>query len=84
VFAPRQLFLPIATIIFAANLIVADHVFGEGHLRRVLKSYVSYYNPVRTHLSLNKDAPEFRQAQPIGSIMALPALGGLHHHYIRV
>jgi transposase InsO family protein len=63
-----------------------DHVivFGEAHLRRVLKSYASYYNQIRTHLALDKDAPEFRQAQPAGDILALPLLGGLHHHYIRV
>src|SRR6266446_4467116 len=32
-----------------------DHVvvFGEAHLRRVLKTYASYYNKVRTHLSLD-------------------------------
>jgi len=38
-----------------------DHVivFGEAHLRRTLKTYASYYNEVRTHLSLNKDAPDF-------------------------
>jgi hypothetical protein len=36
-----------------------DHiiVLGEAHLRRVLKSYADYYNSVRTHRSLNKDAP---------------------------
>jgi transposase InsO family protein len=36
-----------------------DHiiVLGEMHLRRVLKSYADYYNCVRTHRSLNKDAP---------------------------
>jgi transposase InsO family protein len=36
-----------------------DHVlvFGEAHLCRVLKAYAAYYNEVRTHLSLNKDAP---------------------------
>jgi hypothetical protein len=39
---------------------------------------------VRTHLSLNKDAPEFRQAQPVGSIIALPELGGLHNHHVRI
>jgi transposase InsO family protein len=35
-----------------------DHiiVLGEMHLRRVLKSYADYYNWVRTHRSLNKDA----------------------------
>jgi transposase InsO family protein len=36
-----------------------DHivVFGEAHLRQVLKAYAAYYNNVRTHLSLGKDAP---------------------------
>jgi hypothetical protein len=31
-------------------------VFGERHLRYVLSSYKDYYNAMRTHLSLNKDA----------------------------
>jgi len=40
---------------------VLDHliVFGEEHLRRILKSYADYYNCVRTHRSLHKDAPVF-------------------------
>jgi hypothetical protein len=38
-------------------------VFGEAHLRRILKAYASYYNDVRTHLSLDKDAPEFRHSE---------------------
>jgi len=59
-------------------------VFGEAHLRRVLKNYAAYYNQLRTHLALDKDAPEFRQAQSVGTIVALPLLGGLHHHYVRV
>ncbi len=29
-------------------------VLGEAHLRRVMASYVEYYNSVRTHLSLEK------------------------------
>src|SRR4029077_5587884 len=47
-----------------------DHiiVLGEMHLRRILKSYADYYNCVRTHRSLNKDAPVTRQIQRIGSI----------------
>ena len=34
-----------------------DHliVFGEAHLRGVLKAYASCHNEVRTHLSLHKD-----------------------------
>src|SRR4030088_1370670 len=31
-------------------------VLDEEHLRRILKNYVDYYNGVRTHRSLNKDA----------------------------
>src|SRR6266404_5870455 len=48
-----------------------DHVvvFGERHLRHVLLSYLNYYNEVRTHLSLEKDAP---------------VSGGLHHQYVRI
>src|SRR6202790_4961034 len=62
-----------------------DHiiVLGEVHLRRVLKSYADYYNCVRTHRSLNKDAPVTRQIQRIGSIKSHAILGGLHHHYAR-
>ena len=62
-----------------------DHiiVLGEMHLRRVLKSYADYYNSVRTHRSLNKDAPVTRQIQRIGSIKSHAILGGLHHHYGR-
>jgi len=38
-----------------------DHIIvsGEAHLRRILISYAAYYNSVRTHRSLNKDAPIF-------------------------
>ena len=63
-----------------------DHliVFGKAHLRAVLETYASYYNDVRTHLSLDKDAPDFRPTQKIGRIAAIPILGGLHHQYVRV
>ena len=63
-----------------------DHVvvFGEQHLRSILKSYATYYNEVRTHLSLTKDAPIPRPSQRIGRVVSLPILGGLHHHYVRV
>ncbi len=63
-----------------------DHfiVLGEAHLRRVLRAYARYYNDIRTHWSLNKDAPVSRPVQPTGSIKSHPILGGLHHHYARV
>jgi transposase InsO family protein len=63
-----------------------DHVvvFGERHLRHMLVLYMEYYNNVRTHLSLSKDAPVPRAVQAVGSIGANPILGGLHHHYVRI
>ena len=63
-----------------------DHVIviGEAHLRRILRSYNHYYNNIRTHWSLTKDAPVYRPAQRNGSITSHTILGGLHHHYVRV
>src|SRR5271167_2726584 len=63
-----------------------DHVIalGEAHLRRVLKSYADYYNCVRTHRSLHKDAPVSRPVQRSGIISSHAILGGLHHQYVRI
>jgi transposase InsO family protein len=63
-----------------------DHiiVLGEVHLRRILKNYAAYYNGVRTHRSLNKDAPVSRLVQRSGVISSHAILGGLHHHYVRI
>src|SRR5271169_3657284 len=63
-----------------------DHVvvFGERHLHHLLESYQRYYNEARTHLSLSKDAPVSRAVQTVGSIIAKPLLGGLHHQYVRI
>src|SRR5262245_39396330 len=63
-----------------------DHivVWGEGHLRRILRAYARYYNNIRTHRSLDKDAPAFRSVQRVGTITSHAILGGLHHHYVRV
>jgi transposase InsO family protein len=63
-----------------------DHlvVLSEDHLWQILQSYADYYNKIRTHRSLAKDAPGFRSVQRIGNIASHAILGGLHHHYVRV
>ena len=63
-----------------------DHlvVLNKAHLRRVLQCYASYYKKMRTHRSLDKDAPAFRPVQRIGNITSHAILVGLHHHYVRV
>src|SRR5712692_720509 len=64
----------------------ADHVIalGEAHLRLTLQAYARYYNEIRTHRSLDKDAPISRPVQQIGRVISHALLGGLHHHYIRI
>ena len=64
-----------------------DHVviWNERALRRHLRLYVAYYHQWRTHLALDKDAPLARavQSPTDGRIVAIPHVGGLHHHYER-
>jgi transposase InsO family protein len=73
-------------LIGSARRECTDHVivFNEEHLRRILSKYASYYNEVRTHLSLGKDAPCTRPIERFGDIIAQPILGGLHHRYARI
>jgi transposase InsO family protein len=64
-----------------------DHVIvlGEQHLRRILRKYLEYVHSSRTHIGLDKDAPEPRRRESIdgGKVVALPRVGGLHHRYTR-
>jgi len=61
-------------------------VLSERHLRRILIRYFAYYHRTRTHLSLDKDAPDVRRVElpNAGRIVAIPEVGGLHHRYVRV
>jgi putative transposase len=64
-----------------------DHVLvlSERHLRRILTRYFVYYHRARTHLSLDKDAPDRRPIEPpeLGRVIQIPEVGGLHHRYVR-
>jgi hypothetical protein len=57
---------------------------GRAHLRRMLQSYARYYNEIRTHRSLNDDAPLTRPVQRSGHIVSHAMVGGLHHQYVRI
>ena len=63
-----------------------DHVvvLNEGHLRRLLREYVNYYNADRVHTEL-RDSPKGRAAECRPSskadIVGIPKVGGLHHRY---
>ena len=60
-------------------------ILNERHLRKVLKSYASYYHGARTHLSLDKQCPVPRSidSPDQGKVVAIPHVGGLHHEYRR-
>ncbi len=65
---------------------------SEGHLRKVLASWMAHYNRGRPHSSLGPSVPEPRLGEvrvnpcghrlPVGHrVAATPILGGLHHEY---
>lgn len=60
-------------------------ILSEAHLRRLLRAYLAYYNTVRPHQALENNSPRPRDAQPpaLGGVIAIPQVGGLHHHYQR-
>ena len=64
-----------------------DHVFvlSERHRRRILTRYFAYYHRARTHLSLEKDAPDGRPIERLapGRVVQIAEVGGLHHRYAR-
>jgi putative transposase len=64
-----------------------DHivVLNDAHLRRLRSHYLLYYHSARTHLALDKDAPEPRPVERLdqGRIVETPMVGGLHHRNTR-
>jgi transposase InsO family protein len=62
-----------------------DHVivFNETSLRRTLRSYLRYYHRSRLHLSLDRDSPDSRSVQTVGTVIVISEVGGLHYRYER-
>jgi len=60
-------------------------VFHPGHLRRLMTKFLAFYHEDRTHLGLEKDAPNRRavtpRPSPAAKVVSLPRVGGLHHRY---
>jgi transposase InsO family protein len=63
-----------------------DHllIFGERHLRQVLREYLRHYNEERPHRGLSLETPEPRAARSRdGVVVRVDRLGGLIHEYHR-
>jgi UMF1 family MFS transporter len=55
--AHGQWFLALSMFVLATIGFNGGIVFKAEHLRRILAKYATYYNEVRTHVSLEQDAP---------------------------
>jgi transposase InsO family protein len=66
--------------------------FHEGHLRGILRAWVTHYNRGRPHAGLGPGIPDAPPTlirpkptghclPPGGRVIATPVLGGLHHEY---
>jgi len=62
----------------------------EGHLRGILREWVTHYNRGRPHASLGPSIPDGAAVAPVlrghwipdgHRVVAKPVLGGLHHEY---
>jgi len=60
-----------------------SHQFLGRELWRVL-AINDGSDEIRTHRSLDKDAPVSRPVHRSGIISSRAILGGLHHHYVRI
>jgi putative transposase len=61
-------------------------IFGQRHLRRVLKEYVAHYNQQRPHRGRELRPPSPTQpppTDPTSAVLRLPILGGLVDEYHR-
>ena len=65
-----------------------DHflILNEGHLTRVLREYVEYYNKQRPHQGIKQKIPVVpaQSAPADGKIISFPVLNGLHQVYQRM
>ncbi|MHC4124032.1 MAG: integrase core domain-containing protein [Planctomycetota bacterium] len=58
-------------------------VFGERHLRYLVKEYLKYYNSVRPHGSLDNMPLGYKSGKDKGRIKCESRLGGIIKHYYR-
>ncbi len=59
-------------------------IFGEDHLRRVMKEYIGYYNQARPHQGIEQRCPiPIENARTASAVNRRDVLGGIIHDYYR-
>lgn len=58
-------------------------IFGERHLRSVLRQYIDHYNHQRPHLALDLHPPQPTPAPGSGAVVRQQRLNGLINEYHR-
>ena len=71
--------LPVIDSLTVASLMIIG-IWLEG-VGGKHSNHRDYYNEMRTHVSLGKDAPCTHPIERFGDVDAHPILGGLHHRY---
>jgi len=63
-----------------------DHfiIISEQQLKNILFRYIDYYNSLRPHQGIGQRAPCGYVPQTAGTVLSIPVLSGLHHHYFKV
>jgi transposase InsO family protein len=61
-------------------------IFSEGHARRILNEYVTFFNHSRPHQGINQHIPDPPSVGPLPTahrhqVIGSPILHGLHHDY---
>jgi putative transposase len=59
-------------------------VFGETHLRYIIREYLEYYNKLRPHQALeNEPLGKTKKISKMGQVLCEERLGGILKHYYR-
>jgi hypothetical protein len=56
-------------------------VFGQDHLRHILREYEAHYNEERPHQALGNEPLKKGEARTDGEVVCAERLGGLLKHY---
>jgi len=56
-------------------------IINQTQVKNILKKYINYYNTMRPHQGIDQQVPKSYISQRNGTVIKMPILSGLHHHY---